>query len=76
MVARADINAVTVRTETVDLRPELDAALRRLGKGMGANIHLPAESVVVKADRQRVRQILRNLIGNAPRHGALKILEG
>lgn len=73
VVARADIKDVTVRHETVDLRPELDAALRSLRSGTRATISLPTNSVVAHADRQRVRQILRNLLGNALRHGGPNI---
>jgi len=73
VAARADIGRVRVLSERVDVRAELEAASRALSARSDA-IRLPHETAVARADRLRVRQILRNLLANAVRHGGSQVV--
>ncbi|MEX2622387.1 MAG: hybrid sensor histidine kinase/response regulator [Acidimicrobiia bacterium] len=68
VAARAEIGRVRLLTEKVDLRLEVRAASQTLSE-KAKRIQMPRETAVAIGDRLRVRQILRNLLVNAVRHG-------
>lgn len=68
VAARAEIGRIKVLSERVDLRTEVQAATHALS-GRADGIRLPEATAVARGDRLRVRQILRNLLANAVRHG-------
>jgi signal transduction histidine kinase len=68
VAARAEIGRIRLLTEKVDLRAEVHAASQTLSE-KGKRIQMPRETAVAMGDRLRVRQILRNLLVNAVRHG-------
>ncbi|MDP3984118.1 MAG: HAMP domain-containing sensor histidine kinase [Acidimicrobiia bacterium] len=75
VAARADIHQLTVITDAVDLRAEVEAVVAEV-----AQLHdLPRSRVIVSgevavaADPTRVRQILRNLVANAFWYGGAHI---
>lgn len=68
VAARAEIGRIKVLSERVDLRTEVQAATHALS-GRADRIRLPEATAVARGDRLRVRQILRNLLANAVRHG-------
>jgi signal transduction histidine kinase len=69
VAARSEINAVQVLKREVNMKKELDTVVRGLHKADQGRLHLPSAELTVQADHLRVRQILRNLITNALRHG-------
>ena len=69
IAARSDINAVRVLREEFDLRVELAAVVATLTESDRSRVRLPATGLTVEGDRLRVRQIIRNLVSNALRHG-------
>jgi signal transduction histidine kinase len=73
VAARDDIGSVPVRAETVDLGNEIEAAIRSLPRSVEMSISVPVSTSRAVGDRLRVRQVLRNLIGNAIRHGGPNI---
>lgn len=73
VAARADMNALNVRRESVVL---LDEAMRVVAaRGPRTPIHIDSAGgdVVALADGARVRQIIRCLISNAARYGGERI---
>jgi len=81
-LARADEGRAELHREPVDLRQILEEAgetgeLLAEHAGVGIEIRLPAEPVVVSVDRSRVRQLALNLIENAvkytPRGGQVSV---
>jgi len=74
LIAAGRLNAgeLTYTTENVDLGAEIakvvDAFSRR-----GAAVGVEPTSVVVRADPLRLRQLIRNLVSNAVRHGGSDI---
>src|SRR5213594_385291 len=81
-LARADEGRAELHREPVDLRQILEEAgetgeLLAEHAGVGIDIRLPAEPVVVSVDRSRVRQLALNLIENAvkytPRGGQVSV---
>jgi signal transduction histidine kinase len=68
VAARAEIGRIRLLTEKVDLRSEVRAASQTLSE-KAKRIQMPRETAVAMGDRLRVRQILRNLLVNAVRHG-------
>ena len=67
--ARAEDDALTFRREKVDPRAEVEAVLAPL-RAMGFDIASRVAPDLVSADRLRLRQVLRNLLSNATKHGA------
>lgn len=69
VAARADIDAVQMFREEVDVKKELDVVAQGIPLVDRERIQFPATGLMVQGDRLRVRQILRNLLTNALRHG-------
>jgi two-component system, sensor histidine kinase and response regulator len=69
VAARSDIDMVKVLDEPVDLWKELRTILDALPSEHQSRVSAPEFSMTVTGDRLRVRQILRNLVSNALRHG-------
>jgi signal transduction histidine kinase len=66
--ARLDAGALHYTFENVDVRDEIDevaAPMRRAG----VDIEVECEPGIVRADRLRFRQVLRNLLSNARKYG-------
>ncbi len=81
-LARADEGRAELHREPVDLRQIIEEAgetgeLLAEHAGVGIDIRLPSEPVVVSVDRSRVRQLALNLIENAvkytPRGGQVSV---
>ena len=66
--ARLDSDALNFHYEVVPMLGEVDAVISPMRRA-GATIRVDGDDTVVWADRARVRQILRNLVSNALRHG-------
>lgn len=73
VAARAEIGRVRIHSERVDLLVELQAATQTLPEKAG-RILIPRETAIAVGDRLRVRQILRNLLTNAVRHGGPEVV--
>src|SRR5437667_11875283 len=72
-LARADEGRAELHREPVDLRQIIEEAgetgeLLAEHAGVGIDIRLPSEPVVVSVDRSRVRQLALNLIENAVKY--------
>jgi signal transduction histidine kinase len=70
VATRAGIGSLAVRTEPVRLAAELEAAVSLLPRDQAAAVRRPSTDCTLLADRLRLRQVLRNLLANAFRHGA------
>jgi signal transduction histidine kinase len=68
VAARLEEGVVTARPEVVDLVDQVDRVILGLGTA-GNSIRVEATDIVAWADPLRLRQIIRNLIANALRHG-------
>lgn len=66
--ARADDDALTFRHEQVDPQAEVEAVLAPM-RAMGVEIVSKLSGELLRADRLRLRQVLRNLLSNALKHG-------
>lgn len=73
VAARAQMGRVRLLSERVDLRIEVQAAAQTLGE-TSERIQFPGDTAIALGDRQRVRQILRNLLVNAVRHGGPEVV--
>lgn len=71
-VARANENALSFRLEEVDPQLEVEKVLAPL-RIQGIEVHSRVASGSVTADRGRLRQVLRNLVSNAIKHGRAPI---
>lgn len=65
--ARLESNALRFTYEYVDLRVESEGAIGAMTRA-GADVHITGD-VLAWADPVRVRQIVRNLVSNAIKHG-------
>lgn len=76
--SRLDAGALSVQIERVDLGQALDQVVLPFRRS-GMAVELECGDVQVEADPLRLRQVLRNLISNAHRHGgpeiAVRVLE-
>ena len=68
-----ELGVVPVATEDVDLEPLLAEARDKFlplygGKGLGLGFDPAGKRTKVRADRERLRQVLRNLLENAYKH--------
>lgn len=66
--ARIDAGALTYDLQAVDVAGELETVLVPFRRA-GLNIEIAGAPVEVWADPLRVRQVLRNLVSNADKHG-------
>jgi two-component system OmpR family sensor kinase len=73
VAARVEIGRVRIHSERVDLLVELHTATHTL-PGKAERIRIPRETAIAVGDRLRVRQILRNLLSNAVRHGGPEVV--
>jgi signal transduction histidine kinase len=74
VVARIDINQVQVVCESVGVASEVDSVVAPLNEADKAKIHIRTRADIdAWCDRKRVRQVLRNLVMNALRHGGTTI---
>lgn len=67
--AKADTPELTTRVRLTDVSSEVAQALRAFPQPVGVRIDGPRGSTLAWADPDRLRQILRNLLNNAVRHG-------
>jgi two-component system sensor histidine kinase EvgS len=67
--ARTSVGTLVVASEVVDVRREVDAVLAGLQSNNHGAVDVVGETAAVWADSGRFRQIIRNLITNARRHG-------
>jgi signal transduction histidine kinase len=72
VAARLEADALSIKATEVNIGEELDTVLAPWLR-TGHNIEVKAPSLTVLADPLRLRQILRNLISNAVRHGGPKV---
>ena len=70
--ARAESDALTFQIEPVRLPAELDSVMVQLSRA-GAAARVDCSDSSLLADPLRLRQILRNLLSNAQRHGGTDI---
>jgi len=67
--ARTSVGTLIVTSEVVDVRREIDAVLAGLHSNSHPAVEVTGETAAIWADPGRFRQIIRNLITNARRHG-------
>lgn len=71
-VARLDAGALTYMFEDTGAAVELHDMVDSLNRN-GMSIQIDAETALVRADRLRFRQVIRNLISNARKYGGANI---
>jgi len=71
--ARTSVGTLVVTPHAVDVRREVDAVLTGLHSTHGEDFEVVGETAAVWADPGRFRQIVRNLITNARRHGGTHV---
>ncbi|HLF43957.1 MAG TPA: ATP-binding protein [Acidimicrobiia bacterium] len=69
---RIDAGAITYNIETVELSPEIEEVIRPF-KRRGVSVEVDEIGISVRADRLRLRQLLRNLVSNAVKYGGSEI---
>lgn len=70
--ARAEADSLTFQLEAVDIVDELDTVALQLSRA-GTTASIDCDIAQVLGDPLRVRQVLRNLMSNAQRHGGESI---
>ena len=70
--ARADANALTINRRPVAIRREVDEVIRFI-ELMQTEIDVNCQEATVVIDPERFRQVLRNLLVNARKHGGSTI---
>ena len=73
--ARLDSGALTFDITAISLVPEIDMVVEPFRRA-GLEITLSCLPATVTADRMRFRQVLRNLVSNAQKHGGSRIAIG
>ncbi len=69
---RIDADAITYEIEPVPLLSEIQEVVRPFRR-QGVSVEVDDISISVMADRMRLRQLLRNLVSNAAKHGGSEI---
>jgi signal transduction histidine kinase len=69
---RIDADAITYDLETVELSAEIEEVIRPF-KRRGVSVEVDDIGISVRADRLRLRQLLRNLVSNAVKYGGDEI---
>ncbi|MEX2652469.1 MAG: HAMP domain-containing sensor histidine kinase, partial [Acidimicrobiia bacterium] len=69
---RIDGGAIGYNLEIVELSPEIEEVLRPF-KRRGVSVEVDDIGISVRADRLRLRQLLRNLVSNAVKYGGDEI---
>lgn len=69
---RIDAGAISYNLETVKLEPEIQEVIRPF-KRRGVSVEVDKIGISVRADRLRLRQLLRNLVSNAAKYGGTEI---
>jgi signal transduction histidine kinase len=69
---RIDAGAISYNLETVELSPEIEEVIRPF-KRRGVSVEVDNIGISVRADRLRLRQLLRNLVSNAVKYGGSEI---
>lgn len=70
-LSRVDAGIVPMGAETIDLEPFLEAAVKEArvsDRAVGYLVDVHPFDLVVRADRQRLQQLMANLLDNASRH--------
>ena len=73
--ARLDSGALTFDITAMAIVPEIENVVEPFRRA-GLEINLSCLPAIVTADRMRFRQVLRNLISNAQKHGGARIAIG
>lgn len=69
---RIDAGAIAYDLDSIELCPEIQEVLRPFRR-QGISVEVDDFSISVLADRMRLRQLLRNLVSNAAKHGGTDI---
>jgi signal transduction histidine kinase len=70
--ARADANALTINLTDASIQDEVDEVVRFV-ELMRTDVQVSCQDAVVVIDPERFRQVLRNLLVNARKHGGSRI---
>lgn len=70
--ARLDVGALSYSFEDVEMASELRELMDSMQR-VGMEVDLDVEPAHVRADRVRLRQVIRNLLSNASRYGGAEI---